>query len=134
MESNGGVDESTRLLKELQSLKDSKRDIEARISALEGQLRQIQSNQQLNKKASSDCSNGGSEFGHDLTPDMIYRYSRQLLLPSFGVQGLFLLCLLGLTLSLDVCVQSATISKLVQKVVIKMIVFAPIDTPFAPCL
>ncbi|CAH1428726.1 unnamed protein product [Lactuca virosa] len=87
MESNGGVDESTRLLKELQSLKDSKRDIEARISALEGQLRQIQSNQQLNKKASSDCSNGGSEFGHDLTPDMIYRYSRQLLLPSFGVQG-----------------------------------------------
>ncbi|KAL7600112.1 hypothetical protein Lser_V15G20952 [Lactuca serriola] len=87
MESNGGVDESTRLLKELQSLKDSKRDIEARISALEGQLRQIQSNQQLNNKASSDCSNGGSEFGHDLTPDMIYRYSRQLLLPSFGVQG-----------------------------------------------
>ncbi|CAI9283514.1 unnamed protein product [Lactuca saligna] len=87
MESNGGVDESTRLLKELQSLKDSKRDIEARISALEAQLRQIQSNQQLNKKASSDCSNGGSEFGHDLTPDMIYRYSRQLLLPSFGVQG-----------------------------------------------
>ncbi|KAJ9558168.1 hypothetical protein OSB04_012782 [Centaurea solstitialis] len=78
MDSNGGrVDE---LLTELQSLKDSKLDIEARISVLEAQLQQIQSNQ----KPSSDCS---SEFGHDLTPDMIYRYSRQLLLPSFGVQG-----------------------------------------------
>ncbi|KAI3717913.1 hypothetical protein L1987_69828 [Smallanthus sonchifolius] len=83
MESNGGVDESSRLLRELQSLKDSKRDIEARISVIEAQLQQIQSNQ----KTSSGCSNGGSDFGHDLTPDMIYRYSRQLLLPSFGVRG-----------------------------------------------
>ncbi|KAI3825812.1 hypothetical protein L1987_07463 [Smallanthus sonchifolius] len=83
MESNGGVDESSRLLRELQSLKYSKRDIEARISVIKAQLQEIQSNQ--NK--SSGCSNGGSDFGHDLTPDMIYRYSRQLLLPSFGVQG-----------------------------------------------
>ncbi|KAK9072260.1 hypothetical protein SSX86_008693 [Deinandra increscens subsp. villosa] len=83
MESNGGVDESSLLLRELQSLKTSKRDIEARISVIEAQLQQIQSNQ----KPSSDCSNGSSDFGHELTPDMIYRYSRQLLLPSFGVQG-----------------------------------------------
>ncbi|KAL4566779.1 hypothetical protein LXL04_030904 [Taraxacum kok-saghyz] len=87
MESNGGVDESTRLLRELQSLKDSKRDIEARISVIEAQLQQSQSNQLLDKKASSDCPNCVSDSGHDLTPDMIYRYSRQLLLPSFGVKG-----------------------------------------------
>ena len=87
MDSNGGVDE---LLTELLSLKDSKLEIEARISVLEAQLQQIQSNQHPNQRGSSDCSNGASEFGHDLTPDMIYRYSRQLLLPSFGVQGLLL--------------------------------------------
>ncbi|KAL8226447.1 hypothetical protein R6Q57_016279 [Mikania cordata] len=87
MESNGGVDESSQLLLELQSLKDSKRDIEARISIIEAQLHRIQAKQQPNLKPSSDCSNAISDFGHDLTPDMIYRYSRQLLLPSFGVQG-----------------------------------------------
>ncbi|KAJ0571551.1 putative transferase [Helianthus annuus] len=84
MESNGGADESSRLLHELQSLKDSKRDIEARISVIEAQLQQIQHS---NNESPAVNSNGVSEFGHDLTPDMIYRYSRQLLLPSFGVQG-----------------------------------------------
>ncbi|KAJ0751350.1 putative transferase [Helianthus annuus] len=84
MESNGGADESSRLLHELQSLKDSKRDIEARISVIEAQLQQIQHS---NNESPAVSSNGVSEFGHDLTPDMIYRYSRQLLLPSFGVQG-----------------------------------------------
>ncbi|XP_071693066.1 adenylyltransferase and sulfurtransferase MOCS3 [Rutidosis leptorrhynchoides] len=83
MESNGGADESSRLLLELQSLKDSKRDIESRISVIEAQLQKLQSNQ----KTSTDYSNGGSDYGHDLTPDSIYRYSRQLLLPSFGVQA-----------------------------------------------
>ncbi|KAI7729938.1 hypothetical protein M8C21_031297, partial [Ambrosia artemisiifolia] len=86
MESNGGVDESSRLLHELQSLNDSKRDIEARISVIEAKLQQIQSNQHSIKDSYSVCSKGVSEY-HDLTPDMIYRYSRQLLLPSFGVQG-----------------------------------------------
>lgn len=86
MESNGIADESSRLLRELQALKDSKRDIESRISVIEAQL-------QSKQKTSSDYSNGGSDLGHDLTSDMIYRYSRQLLLPSFGVQGLFLLSL-----------------------------------------
>ncbi|KAJ0790447.1 putative transferase [Helianthus annuus] len=87
MESNGGAVESSRLLHELQSLKDSKRDIEARISVIEAQLQQIQSIQHSNNESPAVSSNGVSEFGHDLTPDMIYRYSRQLLLPSFGVQG-----------------------------------------------
>ncbi|MFS7940740.1 putative transferase [Helianthus anomalus] len=87
MESNGGADESSRLLHELQSLKDSKRDIEARISVIEAQLQQIQSIQHSNNESPAVSSNGVFEFGHDLTPDMIYRYSRQLLLPSFGVQG-----------------------------------------------
>lgn len=76
MEFNGGA--STELLRELQSLKESKRDIESRISIIEAQLQQIQ----------NSSSNGESDFGHDLSPYMIYRYSRQLLLPSFGVQGL----------------------------------------------
>ena len=78
MEPNGcgNYDE---LVQELKSLKDSKRDIEARISVIETQLK---NNNKLNQKVTSD------NFGeHGLSADSIYRYSRQLLLPSFGVQG-----------------------------------------------
>ncbi|PWA51990.1 MoeZ/MoeB [Artemisia annua] len=81
MESNGCGDYD-ELVKELKSLKDSKRDIEARISVIETQLK----NNKLNEKVTSDCCS--NNFGeHGLTADSIYRYSRQLLLPSFGVQA-----------------------------------------------
>lgn len=83
MASNGGnVDEASRILHEIESLKASKTEIEQRISALESQLRQVQSKQEL-----ASTSNVSDGFGHGISPDDIYRYSRHLLLPSFGVQG-----------------------------------------------
>ncbi|GJV19609.1 adenylyltransferase and sulfurtransferase [Tanacetum coccineum] len=69
MESNGDYDE---LVQELKALNDSKRDIEARISLIQAKLR--------NQK-------GSFSNEHELSADSIYRYSRQLLLPSFGVQA-----------------------------------------------
>ncbi|XP_076933517.1 adenylyltransferase and sulfurtransferase MOCS3-like [Bidens hawaiensis] len=90
MESNGGESAAgdVLLLRELESLKDSKRDIEARISVIEAQLKQIQSKSKTNKEEDESSAAAVSvNGGHGLTPDNIYRYSRQLLLPSFGVQG-----------------------------------------------
>nr|GEV45315.1 adenylyltransferase and sulfurtransferase MOCS3 [Tanacetum cinerariifolium] len=73
MESNGDYDE---LVQELKALNDSKRDIEARISLIQAKL----NNQNNNQKVSFSNE-------HELSADSIYRYSRQLLLPSFGVQA-----------------------------------------------
>ncbi|XP_076959694.1 adenylyltransferase and sulfurtransferase MOCS3-like [Bidens hawaiensis] len=90
MESNGEIAAAGDvLLRELESLKHSKRDIEARISAIEAQLKQIQSKSENNNKEDDESSSAAVSVngGHGLTPDNIYRYSRQLLLPSFGVQG-----------------------------------------------
>uniref|UniRef100_A0A5B7BD30 Adenylyltransferase and sulfurtransferase MOCS3 n=1 Tax=Davidia involucrata TaxID=16924 RepID=A0A5B7BD30_DAVIN len=86
MDSNGG--DSHRILREIESLKAAKSDIDHRISVLEAQLRDIHENDGTNSTSlCSPISNGDSGFGHGLSPDMIYRYSRHLLLPSFGVQG-----------------------------------------------
>ncbi|KAA8523641.1 hypothetical protein F0562_010064 [Nyssa sinensis] len=86
MESNGG--DSHQILREIESLKAAKSDIEHRISVLEAQLRDIHIKDETNSTIlRSPLSNGDSGFGHGLSPDMIYRYSRHLLLPSFGVQG-----------------------------------------------
>ncbi|CAL1354125.1 unnamed protein product [Linum trigynum] len=87
MESNG--DDAARILAELESLKSAKTDIDNRIRALEA-LRDLN----LQKPAVSNngsCYSGGSAvdsaLAHGLSPDMIYRYSRHLLLSSFGVQA-----------------------------------------------
>ncbi|MCL7045245.1 hypothetical protein MKW94_013806 [Papaver nudicaule] len=88
MKSNG-VDSSSSLIRqELEKLKAEKKDIENRISVLEAQL----SNDAVTKETdSSSCPNSllniDSNSEHGLSPDMIYRYSRHLLLPNFGVQG-----------------------------------------------
>ncbi|CAI0437316.1 unnamed protein product [Linum tenue] len=88
MESNG--DDAARIVAELETLKSAKSDIDSRIRALEAQLRDLN----LQKPAvcaNGSCHSGGSAVGsalaHGLSPDMIYRYSRHLLLSSFGVQG-----------------------------------------------
>lgn len=89
---SGGAD-AARILSEIEALKATKSGIEAKISALEAQL------QDLNCRNDAVSSNGScplattvdSGLGHGLSPEMIYRYSRQLLLPSFGVQGSFFL-------------------------------------------
>ncbi|CAL5405498.1 unnamed protein product [Camellia sinensis] len=88
MEANGG--ESSRILGEIENLKSAKSEIERRISDLEAQLRDIDEKDETKTNSTRSCpplSNGDSGFGHGLSPDMIYRYSRQLLLPSFGVQA-----------------------------------------------
>lgn len=73
--------EAARIRQEIDSLKSNKRNIEQQISALEVQLHQLE----LNSKSSFPNGCLGSSNG--LSADMIYRYSRHLLLPSFGVQG-----------------------------------------------
>lgn len=92
MESNGGGDASA-ILRELETLKATKSGIEQRISALEAQLRDVKLGPPQNDAVLNDSSPPTSTilsgFGHGLSPDMIYRYSRHLLLPSFGVQGEF---------------------------------------------
>ncbi|KAM7502619.1 hypothetical protein LguiB_001523 [Lonicera macranthoides] len=86
MESNVGG-EASRILREIDSLKSSKKDIDRKISLLESQLRQIQLQEEKPNSNPSTIINEGFQHGHGLSPDMIYRYSRHLLLPSFGVQG-----------------------------------------------
>ncbi|GFZ21943.1 co-factor for nitrate, reductase and xanthine dehydrogenase 5 [Actinidia rufa] len=85
MEANGG--ETSRIREELENLKSEKSEIERRISALEAQLRDIDETRTNSTTSCPPLENGDSGFGHGLSPDMIYRYSRHLLLPSIGVQG-----------------------------------------------
>ncbi|CAI0436332.1 unnamed protein product [Linum tenue] len=88
MESNG--DDAARIVAELETLKSAKSDIDSRIRALEAQLRDLNL-QKPAVTANGSCHSGGSAtdsaLAHGLSPDMIYRYSRHLLLSSFGVQG-----------------------------------------------
>lgn len=93
MESNGI--EASQIHQEIESLKADKLRIEQRISALEAQLRGLDTSDETNQSGvvgdAPICfppiSNGKLSSGHGLSPDNIYRYSRHLLLPSFGVQG-----------------------------------------------
>ncbi|GFZ04951.1 co-factor for nitrate, reductase and xanthine dehydrogenase 5 [Actinidia rufa] len=85
MESNRG--EASRIREELGNLKFEKSEIERRISVLEAQLRDIDETKTNSTNSCPQLENGDSGFGHGLSPDMIYRYSRHLLLPSIGVQG-----------------------------------------------
>ncbi|KAJ9182618.1 hypothetical protein P3X46_006594 [Hevea brasiliensis] len=87
MESNG--DDAARILAEIQTLKASKTDLDNRIAALEAQLRlfNLRHDTISSNGSCPSISNPDTGFGHGLSPDTIYRYSRHLLLPSFGVQG-----------------------------------------------
>lgn len=95
MESNGGATDVSSIRSEIETLKAAKSDIEQRISVLEAQLRETTINQQKTDTVSNgtcrSISTVYSDNSHGLSPDMIYRYSRHLLLPSFGVQGLIFL-------------------------------------------
>ncbi|XP_028800339.1 adenylyltransferase and sulfurtransferase MOCS3 [Neltuma alba] len=88
MESGAGDTDASRILAELESLREAKSVIEQRISVLEGQLHDINlRNDVSNCDSCSPTSVLNSSSANGLSPDMIYRYSRQLLLPSFGVEG-----------------------------------------------
>ncbi|XP_062077603.1 adenylyltransferase and sulfurtransferase MOCS3 [Humulus lupulus] len=88
MEFNGG--DASQILREIETLKATRTDIDSRISALEAQLHEINLSHEKDAVSNGSCppiSTVVSGFGHELSSDMIYRYSRHLLLPSFGVQG-----------------------------------------------
>ncbi|GMY31154.1 adenylyltransferase and sulfurtransferase MOCS3 [Fagus crenata] len=86
MESNG-QDEATRILHELQSLKATKSDIDRQISALESQLHNLTLQNDTVNNLPNPIPTVHPNHHHDLTPQMIHRYSRHLLLPSFGVKA-----------------------------------------------
>ncbi|OVA20005.1 UBA/THIF-type NAD/FAD binding fold [Macleaya cordata] len=86
MESNGV--HSSLILQEIEKLKAEKKDIENRISVLEAQLNDVVAKE--GTVSSSSCPPLSITYlglEHGLSPEMIYRYSRHLLLPNFGVQG-----------------------------------------------
>ncbi|KAK8579073.1 hypothetical protein V6N13_142307 [Hibiscus sabdariffa] len=91
MESNG---DASRIRREIEALKDEKARIEEKILDLEAQLQEEASlahQQQQNESVCNGCfpsvSATDANLAHGLTADSIYRYSRHLLLPSFGVQA-----------------------------------------------
>ncbi|ONI13426.1 hypothetical protein PRUPE_4G221100 [Prunus persica] len=83
--------EASRILLQLETLKSTKTEIERQISALEAQLQEINLQHPNATVPNGSCPpvipSVDSGYGHDLSPQMIYRYSRHLLLPAFGVQG-----------------------------------------------
>ncbi|KAL5993335.1 Adenylyltransferase and sulfurtransferase MOCS3 [Asimina triloba] len=80
MASNGG-NSSGDIIGEIERLKAEKNEIENRITLLQSQL---DDNAAMERDRPSPPTTNGSTNG--LTPEAIYRYSRQLLLPSFGVE------------------------------------------------
>ncbi|KAG8492692.1 hypothetical protein CXB51_010341 [Gossypium anomalum] len=92
MESNGGG--ASPIRREIEALKEEKARIEQRISVLEAQLQeeaslapQQQNDGVCNGFCPSEISTVDANLAHGLSADSIYRYSRHLLLPSFGVQA-----------------------------------------------
>lgn len=85
MEANGG-----EIVRELKELRLQKAEIEQRISALEAKLHETAAVERCDA-VSNGCSVIEHGLEHGMSPDQIYRYSRQLLLPSFGVEGTTLL-------------------------------------------
>ncbi|XP_057441127.1 adenylyltransferase and sulfurtransferase MOCS3 [Lotus japonicus] len=71
---------TTEILQELESLKEAKTRIDQKISVLEAQLKDVNLHNNDAVSSSPYPTNG-------LAPHMIQRYSRHLVLPSFGVQG-----------------------------------------------
>ncbi|XP_050219885.1 adenylyltransferase and sulfurtransferase MOCS3 isoform X1 [Mercurialis annua] len=76
------ANESAPILHEIERLKIEKSKIENRIAELESQLHQIN-----NLQSDNDVVPSATVSSHGLSSDDIYRYSRQLLLPSFGIQA-----------------------------------------------
>ncbi|XP_077249733.1 co-factor for nitrate, reductase and xanthine dehydrogenase 5 [Tasmannia lanceolata] len=81
---NGG--DASDIIREIEKLKTEKNEIENRISVLEAQLSEMVAKKR-NPNSPEENPNPNGDLAHGLTPDMIHRYSRHLLLPSFGVQG-----------------------------------------------
>lgn len=99
MESNGG--DLSRILQQIETLKAGKSEIEQRISVLEAQLNGVAVKDDAKSSSYHSISVNDSTVANGLSPDMIYRYSRHLLLPSYGVQGLAQYLFLFIRLNLN---------------------------------
>lgn len=92
MEVNGNgvmVNEASKIQSEIESLEAKKAQIDLRISALRAQLNSSNSNCVRKERATNtnDSPSTGVSSNGQLSANMIYRYSRHLLLPSFGVEA-----------------------------------------------
>ncbi|KAK1297244.1 Adenylyltransferase and sulfurtransferase MOCS3 [Acorus calamus] len=78
----GGGDDPLTIQREIERLQSEKTHIENRIALLQSRLAETvaREEERVSTTSSSPQSNG-------LSPESIYRYSRHLLLPSFGVDG-----------------------------------------------
>ncbi|KAK6122190.1 hypothetical protein DH2020_044069 [Rehmannia glutinosa] len=87
MDSNGVGETATHIRQEIASLQKTKAQIEDRISALQARLSSCSSEDGNEETNSSAPRPTETTFSGQLSADMIYRYSRHLLLPSFGVEA-----------------------------------------------
>ncbi|XP_051143649.1 adenylyltransferase and sulfurtransferase MOCS3 [Andrographis paniculata] len=87
MDSNGGVETPTDIRREIASLEQAKAKIENRISELQAKLGSCSSENSGVEINSCALPPVESNIDGQLSPDMIHRYSRHLLLPSFGVEA-----------------------------------------------
>ncbi|KAG6401307.1 hypothetical protein SASPL_138159 [Salvia splendens] len=85
MNSNGVGQTAEVIRREIAALQEAKADIDNRISALQAQLSTCFSKDGTN--GTSCCASPEPPSGGQLSADMIHRYSRQLILPSFGVEA-----------------------------------------------
>ncbi|XP_073108780.1 adenylyltransferase and sulfurtransferase MOCS3-1 isoform X2 [Elaeis guineensis] len=91
---NGGAS-SDDILREIERLEAEKKEIENRILLLQAQLNNKTAPDACRKEDDTDrfprplvnSLRNGEVSGEGLSADMIYRYSRHLLLPDFGVEG-----------------------------------------------
>lgn len=86
MNSNGVGETAAEIRREIAALQKAKAEIDGRISALQAELSTCSSEDGTN---GTNCCSRLPEPPSDgqLSADMIYRYSRQLILPSFGVEA-----------------------------------------------
>ncbi|XP_057781007.1 adenylyltransferase and sulfurtransferase MOCS3 [Salvia miltiorrhiza] len=85
MNSNGVGETAADIRREIAALQKEKAAIDDRISALQAQLSTCASEDGTN--GVNCCARPEPPTGAKLSADMIYRYSRQLILPSFGVEA-----------------------------------------------
>lgn len=87
MDSNGAKETPSDIRREIASLQQAKAQIEERISALQARLSSYSSDNSDVEDNSPAPQSVDMNFNGQLSADMIYRYSRHLLLPSFGVEA-----------------------------------------------
>lgn len=89
MDSNGVGVSAAEIRREIAALQEAKAELDGRMSTLQAQLSACASGDGADGTSCSAPRLAAPEppSGGQLSADMIYRYSRQLILPSFGVEA-----------------------------------------------